>query len=311
MTDGHAKDEGLTLSLRQIETLHAVLSLRSLTAAAKMLKVSQPSISRTVKRIEDVLRLRLFDRVGKRLVPTQEALLVFEEIDAIMGQLSGLGSQISRIVSSNDGVFRLGATASVARSVVPQAIHQLSQRYPGLDLYFDVLSTDQMVPYLLNGTGDCLVTIAPEEHPALVTRKLGEGSLVAIVHRENPLAKYERLTREDLVGSQIISFQPGGPHHRAIHAWLGGLEGIGQPRVVVRFTDTAIALASQGMGAALIDSFSAMGPLGSDVAVIPLEAAEPFDVFLQWSRHRPVSRNLGRLAEEIGTVLSRIHNLKA
>ena len=194
---------------------------------------------------------------------------------------------------------------------MPQAIHQLSQRHPGLDLYFDVLSIEQMVPYLLNGTGDCLVTIAPEEHPALVTRKLGEGSLVAIVHREHSLAGYKRLSRQDLVGSQIISFQPGGPHHRAIHTWLGGLQGIGQPRVVVRFTDTAIALASQGMGVALIDSFSAMGPLGSDVAVIPLEAAVPFEVFLQWSRHRPISRNLARIAEEIGTILSHNHNLKA
>lgn len=311
MNDGHGKDEGIALSLRQIETLHAVLSLRSITAAAKMLKVSQPSISRTVKRIEDILRLKLFNRDGKRLVPTREALLVFEEIDAIMSQLSGLASQISRIANSDEGVFRLGATASLARSVVPQAIHGLSQRHPGLDLFFDVLSIEQMVPYLLNGTGDCLVTIAPEEHPALVVRKLGEGELVAIVHRQHPLAGRERLSRQDLIGSQIISFQPGGPHHQAIHAWLAGLDGIGQPRVVVRFTDTAIALANQGMGVALIDSLSARGPLGSEILVIPLEAPVRFEVFLQWSRLRPVSRNLDRLAQEISALLRVDHNLKA
>lgn len=293
-----------TLSLRQIETLHTVVSAQSITSAAKLMGVSQPSISRTIKRIEDVLHIALFTRDGKRLVPTKEAMLIFEEIDGIMGQLNGLGRRIAKLASSNDGVFRLGATASVARALVPQAIHALSRQHPNLDLFLDVLSVDQMADYLMNGTGDCLVTIAPDKHPALTSRKLGEGKLVALLGDTHPLARHEQISAKDLIGYEIIYFQSNGPHQRAIRKFLEGVVNIDSPRMVVRFSDTAIALASQGMGVALIDSFSVRGQLGPDLIAIPLVDPPRFEVFLQWNSRRPTSRNLDLLTDNLRRLLA-------
>lgn len=293
-----------SLSLRQIETLHAVLSTRSITAASQLLGVSQPSVSRTVKRIEQVLQLRLFTKDGKRLVPTQEAMLIFEEIDAIMAQLNGLGQRIVRIARHNEGTFRLGATASVARALVPQAILGLSRQYAELDLFLDVLSLDQMAHYLVSGTGDCLVTIAPDKHPGLVSQPLGHGELVALMGGDHPLAGYGELAAEDIQGHDIICFQTDGPHQRAIRAFLDGVLDISNPKMVVRFSDTAIALAGQGFGIALIDSFSIRGQIGADMVAVPLKNAPRFDVFLQWNASRPVSRNLDLLAQELRSLLA-------
>jgi len=299
-----SRTDRASLSLRQIETLHGVLSTRSITAAAKLMGVSQPSISRTVKRIEDVLRLRLFTKDGKGLVPTREAMLIFEEVDDIMKQLNGLGRRIARIADSNEGTFRLGATASVARALVPQAIHALARRHPGLDLFLDVLSIDQMAQYLVNGTGDCLVTIAPDKHPALVRRKLGDGELVALMSQTHPLARHEMISAGELVGQGIICFQSNGPHQRAIRAFLDGVVDIANPKMVVRFSDTAIALAGQGMGVALIDSFSIRGQIGAGLVAIPLKNPPRFEVFLQWNGSRPVSRNLDLLTDELRRLLA-------
>lgn len=298
-----ASVERNALSLRQIETLHTVLSTRSITSTAKLLGVSQPSISRTVKRIEDVLKLRLFTKDGKRLVPTQEAMQIFEEVDGIMGQLNALGRRIARIAGSNEGIFRLGATASVARALVPQAIHALSRQHPELDLFLDVLSVDQMAQYLINGTGDCLVTIAPDRHPGLARRKLGGGELIALMHRDHPLASRTAIPARELLGHEIICFQSNGPHQRAIQAFLGGVVDIANPRMIVRFSDTAIALAGQGMGVALIDTFSIRGQISADLVAVPLIDPPRFEVFLQWNISRPVSRNLDLLAAELSGLL--------
>lgn len=293
-----------SLSLRQIETLHAVLSMRSITAASRLLGISQPSVSRTVKRIEQVLELSLFNKDGKRLVPTKEAMLIFDEIDGIMAQLTGLGQRIVRIARSHEGTFRLGATASVARALVPQAIHGLSRKYPELELFLDVLSIDQMAHYLMNGTGDCLVTIAPDKHPGLASQPMGQGELVALMGRDHPLARHERITAQDIAGHDIICFQTDGPHQSAIRAFLNGTMDITTPRIVVRFSDTAIALAGQGFGIALIDSFSIRGQLDANMVAVPLENAPVFDVFLQWNASRPVSRNLDSLAQEVRQLLA-------
>lgn len=299
-----ASADRTALSLRQIETLHSVLATRSITSTAKLLGVSQPSISRTVKRVEDILKLRLFTKDGKRLVPTQEAMLIFDEVDGIMAQLNGLGRRIARIAGSNEGIFRLGATASVARALVPQAIHALSRKHPELDLFLDVLAVDQMAQYLLNGTGDCLVTIAPDRHPALARRKLGKGQLVALMHRDHPLAKQGPIAAPSLIGHEIICFQSNGPHQRAIQAFLGGVVDIANPKMIVRFTDTAIALAEQGMGVALIDTFSIKGPIGANLLAMPLIDPPQFEVFLQWNSSRPLSRNLDLLADELSRILA-------
>lgn len=292
------------LSLRQIETLHAVLSTRSITVAAKLMGVSQPSVSKTVQRIEDVLKLRLLAKEGKRLVPTQEAMEIFHEVDDVMAQLTGLRRRINSIASSNDGVFRFGSTASAARALVPQAIHALSRQHPGLDLFLDVLSVDQMAQYLLNGTGDCLVTIAPDPHPALAIRKLGEARMVALMDRAHPLAGQNQIAARDLQNHEIICFQSDGPHQRAIRAYLDGVVDIANPRMVVRFSDTAIALAAQGIGIALIDSLSARGPVSPNVVAIPLQDPPRFEVFVQWNASRPMSRNLELLAGELKRLLA-------
>lgn len=287
------------LSLRQIEVLHVVLSTRSITLGAKHLGVSQPSISRTIKRIEDILRLRLFTKDGKRLAPTKEALLILAEVDSIMDQMNGLGRRIAQIANGDTGIFRVGATASVGRALVPQAIHALARKHPGLDLFLDVLSIDQLAQYLLNGTGDCLVTIAPDKHPALQTRKLGTGRLVALMAQDHPLARKKHLAATDLIDHEIICFQSDGPHQRAIASFLENVVDIANPRMVVRFSDTAIALADQGMGVALIDSFSLRGQIGPNLVAVPLIDPPVFNVYLQWNTRRPISRDLELLSDEL------------
>src|SRR4051794_28257236 len=68
-----SSQERRRLSLRQIEVFRAVMISGSINGASQMLRVSQPSLSRVVRRTEDVLGFNLFERIRGRLVPTKEA----------------------------------------------------------------------------------------------------------------------------------------------------------------------------------------------------------------------------------------------
>ncbi|WP_051469791.1 LysR family transcriptional regulator [Chelativorans sp. J32] len=285
------------LSLRQIEVFHAVVLARSITGASKVLNVSQPSLSRTIRRMEDLLGVELFAREKGGLVPTSEALLIFGEVDNIVRQISGLSGQIARIIRGEATVFRVGATASVARALVPQALKALSVTVPSLELFFDVLAVDQMEDYLVTGRGECLVTIAKMRHPLISSGQVGKAGLVAIVPRSHALASRDLISAQDLEGVDFIAFPAGGAHHIVVDKFLKEAGVSVNIKAVVRFSDTALALANQGMGIALVDALTAMGPIGDQVVVKHIEKSPDFDVSVLWNRKRPRSNNLKKLID--------------
>jgi DNA-binding transcriptional LysR family regulator len=82
------------MSARQIEVFRAVMVAGSLSGAAQQLNVSQPSLTRLVRRIEDQVGFALFDRVKGRLLATAEARMVFAKLQHIQEQLDGLDEAI-------------------------------------------------------------------------------------------------------------------------------------------------------------------------------------------------------------------------
>lgn len=292
-----------SLSLRQLEVFHAVFSTRSITAASGHLRVSQPTLSRTVRRIEDVLSVALFHRTSAGLMPTIEAQLIYNEVDGLMRRLDGLGERIKQIASGGVGPFRMGATASAARGLVPRALSEIACVAPGTELFMDVLPVDQIEEYLLAGTGQCVVTMAAVDHPMLSSVVLGRGRLVAAVPVGHPLAARHALSAPDLNGVDVISFQVDGPHQRAIRQFLDMANVVPNTRAVVRFANSAIALAAENMGIALVDSFTIMGPVGASVVVVPLNKAPRFDLYLQWNPNRPISGHVDKLRMATETLL--------
>ena len=288
--------EGL-LSLRQIEVFHAVMQARSITGASKVLNVSQPSLSRTIRRIEDILGIALFDRDRNGLVPTSEALEIHAEIDPLMRQLMGVGTQIGRIARGETAVFRTASTASVARALVPQALRDLSVEVPGIELFFDVLPVDQMEDYLITGRGEAVVTIASSDHPLIATEHVGKADLVAVIPKAHPLSARTLIRAADLEGTDFIAFAAGGAHQRVVESFLsrGGVKV--NHRAVARFSDTALALANEQMGIVLVDYLTTLGPVGGNLVIRPLENAPQFQISVLWNRRRPHSANLRKLVE--------------
>lgn len=295
------------LSLRQIEVFHAVMQARSITGASKVLNVSQPALSRTIRRIEDILGIALFARDRNGLVPTSEALEIHAEIDPLMRQLVGVGTQIGRIARGETAIFRTGSTASVARALVPQALRDLSVEVPGIELFFDVLPVDQIEDYLISGRGEAVVTIASSDHPLIASEHVGKADLIAVIPKAHPLASRAVIRASDLAGADFVAFAAGGAHQRVVDGFLsrGGVKV--NPRAVARFSDTALALANEEMGIVLVDYLTTLGPVGGNLVIRPLENAPQFQISVLWNRRRPHSANLRKLIEILSRKLASLH----
>jgi DNA-binding transcriptional LysR family regulator len=267
------------LTVRQIEIFRAVMITKTVSGAARMLGTSQPGLSRMLGHMEDRLQFRLFDRTRGRLVPTQEAGVLFEEIERIYKGFDDLAHVIRRLAKGEDKTFRVGASPSLGHSILPQMLARLSANYPGLTIQFDILSVEQAIDYLALQRGEYALTVFPIDHPNILSSRIGAGRMVCAVPSHHPLADRDRIGVADLAGAQLQSFRPDTPHGRII-------------------AETAVAFVANGMGVALVDSFTAMQPHADTVRFLEFEDPGVLPVYINRNMESPRAI-IGETFEEI------------
>ena len=89
------------LAFRQLEVFHAIMETGSMSAASRMLGTTQPSLSRSLQRLEDQLRVVLFQRHRKRLVPTDEARRLYDVVSPAIHQIRAISDSAVTIADTS------------------------------------------------------------------------------------------------------------------------------------------------------------------------------------------------------------------
>lgn len=289
---------------RQIEVFRTVMATGSLTSASQQLGVSQPSISMTIKRFEDELGTALFERIGGRLVPTEEAKLILVEVERVYGQFDRLSEAISSIVAGDGARFRFGTTPSIGMRLIPKALKRMRDHHPTRVFYCDFLAQKDIRDYLLFGQGACVTTIARADDPTLDTTMIARGKLVCLMPRTHPFAGLESISPRMLEGETLISFAPETPHGRYIDATYARAGVERKIDVFVHFVEAAISFVAEEIGVSLVDEFSAMDCERMGLVAIPVEDSVEIPAYLHWCRFRPRSKATDELIETLTSLTS-------
>lgn len=286
------------LTIRQIEIFRAVMITKTVSGAAKMLGTSQPGLSRMLAHMEDRLQFRLFDRTRGRLVPTQEAGVLFEEVKRLYKGFDDLGHVIQRLAKGDDKLFRVAASPSLGHSIVTPMLARLIANYPGLTIQFDIVSVEQAVDYLAVQQGEYAMTVFPIHHPNILSSRIGAGRMVCAVPVSHRLAERERIGVADIAGEHLQSFRPDTPHGRIIADMFDKADETLDVATYIRFAETAVAFVANGMGIALVDSFTAMQPHAESVRFLEFDAPPSVPVYINRNLETPRAI-IGETFEEI------------
>lgn len=286
------------LSTQQIETFRAVMLLGSVNAAAQEFGVSQPSLTRMLRRTEDLVGFRLFELIRNRLVPTAEARLLFSHVEYISNQLDDLDGAIDRIREGGRGNFRFAASINLARSLIPEALVVFRRHYPELPVQLDTLQLPSVVDYLALGTGECFVSIVPLQHPAVQSRAVQSAPLVCVMPVDHALAAKKAILPGDINDFPLIKFDDERWYGQKINQALQGEGTRGRPAITVRGSESVIDLASRGLGIGVVDAFSAFQIERYGLTARPVARSTPFSLHVQTYRDLPMSR-FARELEEI------------
>ena len=280
----------MKVNFRQIEVFRAVMVTKTVSGASRLLNVSQPGLSRMLKHTEDRLGFALFDRVSGRLVPTQEAKELFDEIETIYDKIDDLEHHIKRIERGEDTVFRIGAQPSVGRFIVPSTLGAIKKKFQKLVIHFDILSVDQVTDYLLREQWEYSVSVFPAEHPNIVSQKFSEAPMVCVLPPDHVLAKKQSLTVADIVGEPLISFRSHTPHGSCIKAMFDEANVEREVSAYVRFAETACTFVKNGMGIAIVDAFTVLGDTADGLEVRSITPNRLMPLYV--NRNKFASRSL-------------------
>ena len=287
------------MNLSLIEAFNAVMRTGSTTRGAELLGVSQPAISRSLKRLEDVTRLKLFERQGPRLIPTPEAQLLYQEIvDTYVG-LDRLKQAVARIRSVGTGSLRIATSAALGLSLIPRVIKLFIERHPGVTVTFEIANSSMVRNLVASGTHDIglcadeIDTTNVVAEPFLATRG------VCIMPGDHPLAQLTTVTPIDLDGVPLVSLSPDDTARKQLDAALR-LVGA-QPKVVVetQFGASVCQLVAEGAGIGLANAVSFVASEFETRGLVarPFEPAIAFRALLILPPHRGRSQLLEDLVK--------------
>jgi DNA-binding transcriptional LysR family regulator len=130
------------LSSKQIEIFYEVFKNSSMTAAANKMQISQPSISKTLAAVEKNLGFKLFLRKGKKLIPTNEAVELFEQASIVTNQLKNFNYIANTYKSRSLDFINIGTTPSLAETLVPKIIKKYNLVKP--DTRFNLINLNSI-----------------------------------------------------------------------------------------------------------------------------------------------------------------------
>lgn len=277
------------MKFRQIEVYWAVMRCGSVTAAAKFLNVSQPAVSKTIRQAESRLGLRLFQRIGGRLVPTPEAEALYPEVDRIYRQIDTLREQAGDLKSIQQGVLRVGTTSTLATSVLPSAVSAFQQAYPGFKVAASLLPANAMAERLHANAIEIGLALTALEEPTVTCEPIGMTRIACLLPAGHELERLERIRPTDLAKHPMISFGDGTAFGQALKRAFEAEAVQARTVIQVDLSLQAYMFAQRGCGVALVDTLLS----GIDLPGIswrPFDPPMPLPIYLLHATGRPPSR---------------------
>lgn len=199
------------MNLSQIELLRVLQETNfSLSQAAEKMHIVQSAVSRQLQLFEGEIGSPLFERRGKKLTGmTPLGLRIMREVDNINQAKTNIQTLAADYLDSNHGVLHVATTHTQAKYFLPKPILRFREKYPGVRIYMDEASPEQLVNKLHTGKADiaiCTEKVADDTY--LAVKPCYEWHHAAIVPKNHPLSEGE-ISLERLASFPILTYSFG------------------------------------------------------------------------------------------------------
>ncbi len=268
------------LTARQLQTILALAEYGSFIAAASLLKTSQPAVTRTVKHVEDVLGIKLFDR-STRSVQITAAGKEFAAVAArMLNDLKITLRSMRELSDQRRGQIIISSIMSVANGKLPHLVSAYRINYPGVELHVRDGVHGAVIEDVRSGAADFGITYLDDLPDPFQSTRIGSEGFAVVLPRKHALARKESLALSELRDLPMVSLPSDSRTRRVIDGAASSVGLTLNHVVTVSQFATMLGFVRAGVGVAIAPKSGVVSFLGRELVAIPV-------------RGRPMSRDLG------------------
>lgn len=279
----------MNLGFRQLETFRLFARTQSVTETARLMRVSQPAVSQTLKELEAQFGFALFVRSNGRTRLTVEANNVLPEVERLFAQMASLRGKAEELKDNRAGALSIASVPSFTARILPDAVKAFRAARSQVKIRLEVYTATDVVRQIRQEYCDIGFAFMPLDEVGVSVQPLLRMPMVCLVPATHPLAQRKVVTANDLAEETIIVHRaettPGFVLRESLRGEVENFQILTTNQSV-----TALHMVQSGIGIAFAHPLVLpYDPLGQAVA-IPYERTVPITFAMLYSRNRPVSR---------------------
>jgi DNA-binding transcriptional LysR family regulator len=259
------------MELRDLEYFVVVAEHGHLGRAAEQLGLGQPALSKSLRRLEDVLEVRLFRRNATGMELTAEGSLLLERSRELRHSLRNVAREVSELSQGHAGHIKIGVGPNAHDALLIAAIAELLRTEPRITMQVIVSDQDEIVPALRSGEVDIVVNIVhlkPPEGVAFIP--LREDECVAACARHHRLAGRPQVPLSELSSERWALGEPGLPTNEMLHQIMRD-NRMEPPRIALRTRTLPLRLEAAASSDLLVYTSRAMAEQFGRLQVLPVK----------------------------------------
>ena len=192
------------MTIRHLKVFLCVCKYGSMTKAAEELFIAQPAVSNTIAEIEKNYKVKLFDRINKKLLLTDEGKVLLIKAQEVLTAFNEF-EEIA-LNSSKKPLLKIGSSLTIGKQKLPWLLRNLKENFKEIDFQVSINQTSIIESKILNGTLDFAFIQGKPSNPSIKSRLVDSNTLIAVCGKKydmpdtvtlKELCRYDLLLRED------------------------------------------------------------------------------------------------------------------
>jgi len=275
------------MEVHQLRYFVAAAECANITRAADRCHVAQPSLSQQLRKLENYLGVKLFDRMGRGIAITDAGRALLPRARRILAEIRDTEANLRRETADFCGTLIVGAIPTMAPYLLPPALKKLRAASPDCEFSVREDLTENLVEALADNEIDCALLSTPLQEEFLDVQILAEEELLIAVPASHPAASRSKLSLSDLRGQPTVSLEEMHCLGRQIQGFCSARHLA--RRVVCRTTQlsTILELVSLGVGISMVPEMAAAADRAGHCRYLRLRPHKPMrQIAVAWRQGR-------------------------
>ena len=286
------------MEIRHLRYFLAVAREENMTKAAEMLHVSQPTLSKTLKVLEDELGKKLFTRHSFSIELTEEGMLLRDRAEDLVSMADKIEQEFISLDDITGGDLYLGLAESFQIRYLARELGTLKSVYPNMNYHITSGDTEQVTEKLDKGLLDFAVICEPPDELKYEYIEFPEVDIWGAVMREDhPLSKKKSVTVDDLIGQPLFCSEQSWDYE--IAEWAGRKHKYLHLEGSFRLSYNGSMFAIEGLG--VLRTFRGIVDCSKESGLVfrPLHPKQETHLYLIWNKYQTLTPIAGKFRDQI------------